>query len=380
MNKPLSWLPLIIPGALLVWGIAVFVIRLLRVRNSFRPDPESLVLGAVSHSLRERGELAANLGELRTIHEKLLDALPFGLLWVDQRGAIGALNSRGQSLLGVKPGVVGLEAEFVLASTSWLMEALASGSGETRRVTDTNNRRWEIRKIMTPGSAGALVQFEDVTERENEERRRAIRDRFAELGEMTAGLAHQLKNGLAVIKGQGQLLRRDGHQDAAEEIIQETSALERLAMRFLQWAKPLAPECADADLAVIADEAIAEIRRRPCSSKIRLERRGEGRAVADSTLLREALLNIIENACQASPVGGRVLVSILGSTIEIHDEGAGLSQQDLERTLRPFESGRPDGFGLGLPLAFKWLNAQGADLSVRRGESGGSIFVIRYNL
>jgi signal transduction histidine kinase len=371
---------LIIPGALLVWGIAVFVIRLLRVRNSFRPDPESLVLGAVSHSLRERGELAANLGELRTIHEKLLDALPFGLLWVDQRGAIGALNSRGQSLLGVKPGVVGLEAEFVLASTSWLMEALASGSGETRRVTDTNNRRWEIRKIMTPGSAGALVQFEDVTERENEERRRAIRDRFAELGEMTAGLAHQLKNGLAVIKGQGQLLRRDGHQDAAEEIIQETSALERLAMRFLQWAKPLAPECADADLAVIADEAIAEIRRRPCSSKIRLERRGEGRAVADSTLLREALLNIIENACQASPVGGRVLVSILGSTIEIHDEGAGLSQQDLERTLRPFESGRPDGFGLGLPLAFKWLNAQGADLSVRRGESGGSIFVIRYNL
>jgi len=378
MNKLLSWLPFIVPGAVFVWGMTIFIVRLIRIKNNFRPDPDSLVLGAVSNSLRERGELAANLGELRTVHEKLLNALPVGLLWVDQRGKIGALNQAGQLLLGVKPGVVGLEAGFVLEPSPWLLEALASGSDEPQRITDAGNRRWEVRKIITPDSVGALVQFEDVTERENEERRQTVQDRFAELGEMTAGLAHQLKNGLAVLKGQGQLLQRQGHQDVAGEIIQEISSLERLTVSFLQWAKPLSPEPVLTDLAAIADEVIVEIRRRSCGSSVSIERYGEGQVVADPVLLREALLNIIENACQASPVDGKVMVGISNSMIEILDEGPGLDQDDMARILRPFESSRPDGTGLGLSLAFKWLSVQGADLSVRRRETGGSIFVIKW--
>jgi signal transduction histidine kinase len=350
----------------------------MRFRNAYRPDPESLVLGAVSSSLRERGELAANLDELRTVHEKLLDALPAGLLWVDQRGNIGALNSTGQSLLGFKPGVVGLEAAFVLEGAPWLMNALASELAEPQRVADENGRRWEIRKIMMPNSAGALVQFEDVTELEIEERRLAIQDRFAELGEMTAGLAHQLKNGLAVIKGQGQLLERQGHTGAAAEIIQEVNSLERLTVSFLLWAKPLSPSRSDVDLAAVADEAISDVRRRPCGSLALIERGGAGRAKADPVLLREALVNILENACQASPTGGRVAVNVSGSVIEILDEGPGMDKEDIARLLRPFESGRPDGTGLGLPLALKWLSAIGAELAVSRRETGGSSFVIKW--
>lgn len=378
MNKLLSWLPFIIAGAVFVWGIAVFVLRFARIRNHPKPDPDSLVLGAVSTSLRERGELAASLDELRTVHEKLLNVLPVGLLWVDQRGNIGALNSTGQYLLGVKPGAVGLEAGFVLNSFPWLMEALAHGSDESERATDKNKRRWETRKIMAPNSVGTLVQFEDVTERENEERRQAIQDRFAELGEMTAGLAHQLKNGLAVLKGRGQLLHRQGHQEAAQEIIQEVTSLELLASSFLQWAKPLSPNLRTTALDVVADEAIAEIIRRPCASNVLVERCGEGQGRADSVLLRESLLNIIENACQASPVGGKVLVNVSNSMIQILDEGYGLDHVDLARIIRPFESGRQDGTGLGLSLAFKWLNAQGADLAVERRDTGGSCFIIKW--
>ena len=379
MNELFTWLSIVLPGAIFIFGITIFLARLRRIRAIARPYPESLVLGAVSHSLRERGELAANLGELRSVHERLLNTLPAGLLWVDQRGCIGAINQAGQEQLGLKPGVVGLDAEFVLDSIPWLMEALAASSGEPRRITDKNARRWEAKKIMAPGSGGTLIQFEDITERENEERRLAIQDRFAELGEMTAGLAHQLKNGLAVLKGQGQLLQRQGHYECSKEIIQEVSSLERLTLSFLQWAKPLSPDCKDTSLTVVSDEAVAEIRRRPCSSNLRIERLGEGRALADAFLLREALLNIIENACHASPVGGKVIVRVSDSMIEVLDEGPGLCHENLERLLRPFESGRPDGNGLGLPLAFKWLSAQGADLSAYKRNTGGSAFVIRWN-
>jgi signal transduction histidine kinase len=378
MTPNFFWLLAAIPAVGLFWGIASFLARLARLRSRKNPNPEMLLLGAVSERLRERGELAANLGELRTIHEKLLDSLPFGLLWVDQRGLIGELNQTGRELLGLKPGVVGIEAVFALAPFPWLTEGLASASYEPRRVTGPDERRWESRKIPAPNQIGALIQFVDVTDRENEERLQAIRDRFAELGEMTAGLAHQLKNGLAVIKGQGQLLERQGHKDAAMEISQEVSVMERLAMDFLRWAKPLSPDMTDTDLASVADEAISEIRRRPSGSMLLISRQGEGRAFADHALLKEALLNIIENACQASPMGGKVLVLVSDARIEIHDDGPGLEQGGLSRFLRPFESGRPDGVGLGLPLALKWLNAQGAELEAKERGGGGSIFVVKW--
>ena len=378
MNRLLSWFPIIIPGALFVWGASVFVIRFLRLRHTFKPDPESLVLGAVSHSLRERGELAANLGKLRTVHEKLLDALPFGLLWVDQKGKVGEMNYTGQSLLGLKPSVRGMDAGLVLSASPWLLDALGNPPEKPFRVTDKDSRRWEIRKILVPNGVGALVQFEDVSERENEERRRAIQNGYAELGEMTAGLAHQLKNSLAVLKGQGQLLGRQGFSEAADGIVQEVASLENMASSFLYWARPLTPQCTHVDLAAVADSAMTEISRRPCSSDITLERRGEGEALADPALLREALVNIIENACQVSPPGSKVLLQISDLVVDVLDEGPGLDQSDVGRIFRPFESGRSDGTGLGLPLAFKWLSAQGADLKVSRREGRGSVFSITW--
>jgi len=372
------WFVMAALGIAIIWGAAIFFVRLARPRNNDKQRAEMLLLGAVSSSLRERGELAANLGELRTIHEQLLNSLPFGLLWVDKRGVVGGLNQWGQSLLGLGPGAVGLQSESAIGQHAWLLESLASDSFEPKRATDSNGRRWEARKIPAPSRVGALIQFEDVTERENEERRLAIKDRFAEIGEMAAGLAHQLKNGLAVLKGQGQLLDRQGHSDAAAEIIQEVSVLERLMADFLRWAKPLSPELADTDLAAVAEEAIAEIRRRPCASQVSFERQGEGRAQADPALLKEALLNIIENACQASPAGGKVSVLVSGAMIEIIDEGPGMGPDDFGKYIRPFESGRPDGTGLGLSLAFKWLNAQGADLIATKRGDRGSIFVVKW--
>lgn len=373
----LAWLAIVLPLGAVVAGLAVVLVRWARLQRRLPADPEALLLSAVSGSLRERGELAASLGELRTVHERLLDALPTGLLWVDQRQRLAALNRQGQELLGVRSGVVGMEAAFVLEPFPWLREALGRDPGPARRCS-AGERRWEVQRIEAPDRIGALVQFADVTEVEAEERRRQLRDRFAELGEMTAGVAHQLKNGLAVLKGQGQLLQRAGHGDSAEVLLAETDELERLVQRFLQWAKPLEPSSEPLRLEEVVAQAVAELKRRPLSQGRTLTATGQGSAKGDPVLLHQALVNLLENACQATPMGGRVAIQVAEGRLEILDEGAGLSEDTAIRMLRPFESGRPDGTGLGLPLALKWLNAQGADLRLTPRPEGGTCADIRW--
>ncbi|BDU72237.1 sensor histidine kinase [Mesoterricola silvestris] len=364
------------PAALLILGLCMAVWRWLKLRRRPVVDSEEVLLGAVSQSLQERGRLAASLGELRTVHERLLDALPFGILWVDQRQNLAAVNAAARDLLGVKAGVVGLEAAFVLEAFPWLLEGLERAPGPPYRC-EGGGRRWQLRRIEAPHIVGALLQFEDITALEAEERRLQLRDRFAELGEMTAGVAHQLKNGLAVLKGHGQLLDRAGHRDAAQAVLGETDSLERLVQRFLQWAKPLEPQCVDLRLEEVASQAAQEVHRRPAFFDRILTVEGAGRALADPMLLHQALVNLLENACHATPPGKRVQVSVRDRLVEIQDDGPGLSPEALSRMLRPFESGRPDGTGLGLPLALKWLNAQGADLSFFPRPGGGTRVVVR---
>jgi signal transduction histidine kinase len=376
-HPAIVWIFVGIPIGLFLMGAGLFAARWNKLKGRSRKDPEEILLGAVSQSLRERGQLAASLGELRTVHERLLDALPFGILWVDQQQRVAALNAEGRRLLGVKPGVVGLEAGFVLEPFPWLLEALAQIPGQSWRC-DGGGRRWRLARIEAPDKVGALVQLEDITDLEVEERRAQLRERFAELGEMTAGIAHQLKNGLAVLRGQGQLLKKAGHEAAAEDILTETEELEIVLQRFLQWAKPLDPTCSALKLEQASEQAVAEIRRRPVSHGRSLDVQGQGSAHADAMLLHQAMVNLLENACQATPIGGRIQVRVTERQLEILDEGPGLGEDTLIRMLKPFESGRPDGTGLGLPLALKWINAQGADLRIELRPEGGSRTLIRW--
>jgi len=371
-----SLIAMAIPVGMLLFGAIIFGIRVFRTRRTPKEDPEMLVLGAVSRSLHERGELAATLGQLRTVHEKLVDALPFGLLWVDHKNQMAALNSMGRELLGVKPGVVGLDASFVLEPFPWLLEGLHRDPGPGWRCDGSNAsgalKRWRLRRIEAPYQVGALLSFEDITEEEAEDRRRQLRERFAELGEMTAGVAHQLKNGLAVLKGHGQLLYRAGHVDVSKDLLDEVDELDRVIQKFLQWAKPLEPEYSETDLEEVAGAVITEIEKRPLSHGRTLKLEGQGRAMADPMLLHQALLNLLENACQATPRGGDIRVVVEPGRIQILDQGPGMGEETLVQMLRPFESGRPDGTGLGLPLALKWINAQGADLRFEKREEGGT--------
>ncbi|MBI3130477.1 MAG: hypothetical protein HYZ13_03885 [Acidobacteria bacterium] len=375
-SRLLIWLFLAMPLVILGWGVSVTILRWARMRRP-KGDPEGVLLGAVSRSLHERGELAASLGQLRTVHERLLDALPFGLLWVDQQGKVATLNRAGQGLLGVTAGVGGLSADFVFEPHPWLKEGLQAQPG-TRIRMEADGQVWRMHRIEAPDMVGALLQFEEVSEVEAEARRQQLQARFAELGEMTAGVAHQLKNGLAVIRGHGELLARSGHTEAAAAVLEEAEALGQVVHRFMLWAKPLEPRLQELDLREVAEAAAQEVQRRPLAQGRRLVMEGQGAALGDPILLQQALINLLENACQATPSGGEVRVRIAPDLVEILDQGPGMGEETVVQMLRPFESGRPDGTGLGLPLALKWASAMGADLQLVRRTEGGTLAAIRW--
>ncbi|HEU4950304.1 MAG TPA: ATP-binding protein, partial [Holophagaceae bacterium] len=125
-------------------------------------------------------------------------------------------------------------------------------------------------------------------------------------------------------------------------------------------------------------QALAEVQRRPAAKDRTLVLEGQGEAPADPILLQQALVNLLENACQATPPGGTIRVRAEVLTLEVLDEGPGLDEAAAARMMRPFESGRPEGTGLGLPLALKWLAAQGAELKLEARPEGGTRAVIRW--
>ena len=128
-NPAFLWIVLGLPLGVALAAVFLFLTRWLQLRPRTGAESEELLLGAVSQSLLERGQLAATLGELRTVHERLLDALPFGILWVDQRQRWPPSTRAGRALLGVRPGVMGLDARFVLEPFPWLLEGLGRAPG-----------------------------------------------------------------------------------------------------------------------------------------------------------------------------------------------------------------------------------------------------------
>ncbi len=219
---------------------------------------------------------------------------------------------------------------------------------------------------------------EEMTARHEAERQRmeeAIREKeaLARAGELTAGIAHEVRNGLGTIVGYARLLERSALPEdpaaAARSIREECETLETVVRRFTDFVKLERLRLDEADLArliarVVAREARAreEVRTRLCGLDAPLVVR------ADEELLERAFENLVRNAVEAAAAGGRhVEVSAREADglveVQIDDDGPGLAP-DHPGEIRPFYTTRPGGLGLGLPLARKIVLLHGGTLDL----------------
>jgi two-component system, NtrC family, sensor histidine kinase AtoS len=238
---------------------------------------------------------------------------------------------------------------------------------------------------------GAALLLIDLTEIRRLQEISSYTEKMVILGETAAGLAHEIRNSFAAIMGFANLLRKGVANDKnsaklADAIKSESLAAESLMSRFLSFARPLNLKPEKLDIAELIN-AIFENFSHPNLQKIRIARDIDGSLPpiqGDKMLLRQVLLNLIINACDALPNGGEVRLSVSldendkagNLVISVIDNGVGIDPELVGKIFEPFISGKPDGTGLGLALVKKIVVLHRGRIEVHSRPGKGARFTV----
>lgn len=208
-------------------------------------------------------------------------------------------------------------------------------------------------------------------------------DRLTSLGELSAGVVHEIRNPLASIKGaveilEDELARESPRREFAEIAKREIERLNSLVEEFLRFARPSKPATALADINEIARSVAALTEQQATREGISVkEELAEElpRVALDREQIKQVLLNLTINAIQAMPGGGRVMLRTFSDgnenvTVEVEDEGGGVDSGVAARIFDPFFTTKEKGVGLGLSIAHRITAQHGGMLTVTRGERG----------
>lgn len=213
-------------------------------------------------------------------------------------------------------------------------------------------------------------------------------ERLYALGQLSAGLAHEIRNPLASIEGAAMVVQRESHSEERrreflEIIKKECRRLNRLLSSFLDFAKPRQPHLQAVDVDALLDSVILLARHAKGDGCVRFEKQvqpGLPTIECDPEQLKQVLLNLTMNAVQAMPDGGTVSLAARESetrlAIDVQDSGTGVDPSNLERIFDPFFTTKEAGTGLGLSVAHQIVTQHGGTLTVAQNSTPGAIFKI----
>ncbi len=221
------------------------------------------------------------------------------------------------------------------------------------------------------------------------------RDRLVALGEMASGLAHEIRNPLATIRGSLALLEdsEHSHEDAAvfrQVVVDEIRRLDRVVETFLDYSRPTARSAPIKDVGHFVRTCIGTVARDEAQPDVHLEvdvEKGLPELEADAALLERVIANVVHNAYQALEGSGRIRIAARSEPttdlrdawieISVTDDGPGMDEETLDRAFVPFFTTRPAGTGLGLALCERLMRAQGGTIELRSVEGAGTTVLIR---
>ena len=312
--------------------------------------------------------------------EQIIANLTAGLLMVNNAGQIQLVNPVGRRLLGLDNASQGKSYKEVLAHAAPVSaivdECLGTGRAIIRRAIEIPAGKAEATHLGLTASPlrgedaashGVICLFTDLSSVVALEEQVRLKDSLARVGELTAGIAHEFRNGLATIHGYSRLLDLNALPPAfrpyVEGIRAETEAMREVVTNFLNFARPTQLTLSPVDLRVVAERAADDLRAdaRALGGDITVS----GTFITiegDDVLLRQALSNLLRNAieaCGAASVAPAIGVTATVDanapvcTIVVSDNGPGFRDDARERVFHPFFTTKPQGTGLGLALVQK---------------------------
>lgn len=319
-------------------------------------------------------------GQVAQLTERLavlLGALPAGVVVLDRGGRVEQCNRAAEILLGGD-----------LAGRPWDELATALNATETPGELTVGARRMSLSDATLESGEGRIILLHDVTDAHRMRLQAERNERLAAMGEMVAGLAHQLRTPLAAALlytgnlKQPELAPADRAR-VADRAIERLRYLERLIRDMLLFARgdSLGRQrfgiCDLAGELVHTLEPLARARQIAFSSSCDC---GDATLLGDRKALGGAITNLLENAIQATEPGGAVDLSAVleGGTVlfRIRDNGRGIEPAHQARLFDPFFTTRADGTGLGLAIARGVARGHGGDIAVESSPGKGALFIL----
>jgi two-component system sensor histidine kinase PilS (NtrC family) len=364
-------------------------------------------------SQRELEETQSDLSELTAIHEHILQCLQSGLITTDLEGRITFANRAAEEILNLDgEQLVGrpLEQIFPQLGPAKLRATDAKNLPYTERRKSMDYRRRDGEQIHLGFSLsslyrsdgtpmGTIVHFQDLTQTITLEEQLRRVDRLATVGEMAARLAHEIRNPLASLSGSIQLLREElalegSNRRLMDIVLRETQRLNGLLTDFLLFARPEKLQLEEMDLSRMLNEVLELIMERkrgdrPVEVKARIQ--PQLNILADPKKMRQTIWNLLNNALEAMPDGGRLGVRARWGEghgrrpisedsrwvlLEVEDTGEGISPEDLKHIFDPFFTTKEKGTGLGLSVVHRCIEDLGGKIFVRSRKGRGTCFTL----
>lgn len=328
---------------------------------------------------------------METYNENILQSVPSGVVSIDNSMKIKSINQAARKILGVKTEDA-INKNCVEVFDEPLLGMMRDNKtvhrGEYPYVTRDNRHIWlGVTTSQLKNAAneiiGLILVFSDLTDVKALQVQVELKKRLTQLGEMSAGIAHELRNPMSVIAGYAKLLSKKveaSDKALVKAILTEIENIDRIISEFLAFAKPTGLNKTPVDLKWMIEETVATVVGDNETIKVFLKAESPISVMADEVLLRRALTNLFINAVEAMPEGGKLDIglSCLHDRVEINikDTGHGIPEDIRQKIFLPFYTSKQKGIGLGLAIVQKVIVSHGGSIEIDSKEGEGTTFRI----
>jgi two-component system sensor histidine kinase PilS (NtrC family) len=357
-------------------------------------------LNFMGNALREQGQ---NIRALRNLNALIVDNIATGLITTDLLGNIVVANRAAiETLVPLSEKIIGQHIDAVIPGMTGTIAALTF-SGESAERFDLAYRNADDEKLTLEmivsrlpsenSIAGFILTFQDLTKVRRLESQMRQSEKMAAVGQLAAGIAHEIRNPLASISGSIQLLgasfsgRQEDEQRLMSISMREVDRLNNLITEFLDFVRPDALKDDPVSLTNVVRDVLEVTRfNKSLRSDVKVNTDlGDVPAISGhSDKLKQAFLNIIINAYQAMKDSAEpqldVSVTCRDSKVivKIKDHGCGIDEKGLRKIFEPFHTTKPKGTGLGLAVTHKIIESHGGRIFVESSKNVGTEFILEF--